>query len=87
MKTRLGFVSNSSSSSFVLPKKDMTEEQIEKIEKYAELLEGKDCTGDTSINSTKSYFFGRISYTNMDLFKDYLKDIKVDIKELEAENE
>lgn len=36
MKIRSGFVSNSSSSSFILQKKDLTAEQIEKIENHIE---------------------------------------------------
>jgi hypothetical protein len=36
MKTRTGFVSNSSSCSFVVYKKDLTEEQKALVENYAE---------------------------------------------------
>jgi len=39
MKTRQGFVSNSSSSSFIIYKKDLSGEQIEKI--YNHLEEGE----------------------------------------------
>jgi hypothetical protein len=37
MKTRMGFVSNSSSASFVIGKSKLTPEQIEKIKNYKEV--------------------------------------------------
>ena len=36
MKLRIGFVTNSSSSSFTIAKSDLTDEQIEKIKNYFE---------------------------------------------------
>ena len=36
MKTRLGYVSNSSSSSFVIARELLTKEQIESLEKFCE---------------------------------------------------
>ncbi len=36
MKTRTGFVSNSSSSSFIINKKDLTKRQIDKINNHIE---------------------------------------------------
>ena len=37
MKLRLGFVTNSSSSSFAIARSDLTDEQIEKIKNYFEV--------------------------------------------------
>ena len=36
MKTRIGFVSNSSSSSFIIKKEDLTKRQIDKINNHIE---------------------------------------------------
>lgn len=36
MKLRIGFITNSSSSSFTIAKSDLTDEQIEKIKNYFE---------------------------------------------------
>ena len=37
MKLRMGFVTNSSSSSFTISKSDLTDDQIEKIKNYFEV--------------------------------------------------
>lgn len=37
MKLRIGFVTNSSSSSFTIAKSDLTDDQIEKIKNYFEV--------------------------------------------------
>ena len=52
MKIRNGFVSNSSSSSFVLDKSDMTPLQIAEFEDVIEQAEKEDGSGDTCIFST-----------------------------------
>ena len=39
MKIRMGFVSNSSSASFMIPKSALTEEQIEQIKNHIEVSE------------------------------------------------
>jgi hypothetical protein len=64
MKTRSGFVSNSSSSSFILPKKDLTLEQLRVltswINNYNESEYGRD--EDHHVQETTHYFFGYVSY-------------------------
>jgi hypothetical protein len=63
MKYRTGFVSNSSSSSFVIKKKYMSAEDLKE---FYDLMEKADFY-DT-IGETQSYFFGLVDY-NSDLFK------------------
>lgn len=64
MKTRSGFVSNSSSSSFILPKKGLTLEQIRGFSSWVnihnELEYAKE--DDHSVAETSNYFFGSVSY-------------------------
>ena len=57
MKTRNGFVSNSSTSSFVIAKSYMTPQQIKE---FIKILENNEMD-ETSIQETKSYFVGEIS--------------------------
>lgn len=38
MKLRIGFVTNSSSSSFTIAKSDLTDDQIEKIKNHIKVL-------------------------------------------------
>lgn len=56
---RLGFVSNSSSSSFIIPKKLLNVKELEEIqEKSYETFHNEE------IHETEHYFYGRISRDN-----------------------
>jgi hypothetical protein len=67
MKRRIGFVSNSSSSSFIISKDLLTEKQINEILAY---------NGDDywTINVNEWYVEGMTGMDNGDL-SDYLKDV------------
>jgi len=62
MKVRTGFVSNSSSSSFVLDKCGMTDEQVSGLNKWLKKVSNEE--DDNCITETTKHFFGRISYHN-----------------------
>ena len=66
MMIRLGFVSNSSSSSFVIPKKYLTEEDNEIIEHHM-------YSGDNEINESEHYLYGRFSMHDICLTKIFKK--------------
>lgn len=59
MKQRAGFVSNSSSSSFVLNKNCMTDEEIEEFLEEMEKADRYD-----TIGGTDNFFFGIIDYSD-----------------------
>ena len=63
MMTRFGFVSNSSSSSFILPKKELTLEQREGFSSWVNIYNNSNYSiqEDTSIMETANYFFGKVS--------------------------
>lgn len=68
MKLRIGFVTNSSSSSFTIAKSDLTDDQIEKIKnhiKVAKELEMETFYDEWYIRETKYEIHG---YTLMDNF-------------------
>lgn len=62
---RLGFVSNSSSSSFVIPKKYLTEENLEFYRQFAETSNNY----DDELHETSMYIYGRVAYRNVILQK------------------
>jgi len=79
MKIRIGFVSNSSSSSFVLRKKYLTPEQIEKIKNHS--AEGKkmgmECWDSPwDITEEEDIIRGYVSMNNFDMY-DFLCRIGV----------
>lgn len=65
MKVRNGFVSNSSSSSFVIPKKYLSKDDYEI---YDQLMWGSD-DYDTELHESENYIFGKVSYHNKILQK------------------
>lgn len=74
MKIRNGFVSNSSSSSFIVSKRFITEEQMDNIRnlKYTELC-------FWHIEEDEVYFCGRTDMDNFDMH-DYMTNIGVDME-------
>lgn len=91
MKFRRGFVSNSSSSSFVLMKKFLFNEQIEKIKNHMEEYKKIDLDFGYGINESDAWKVDEFSDViilntsmdnfNMDLFLDYIGIDKRAIKE------
>ena len=75
MKFRVGFISNSSSTSFVIDKADMSKEQIARFR----LLVRDEEYDETSVMERDRHFFGSISMHHKSVW-DFLKenDIHVD---------
>ena len=75
MKIRNGFVSNSSSSSFCIYKKLMTEDQIVT---FRQLLESKpdDDWSETYIGETEKYFIGKLDMHDNRVYEFIRKNFK-----------
>ncbi len=96
MKTRSGFVSNSSSTSFVIGKNYMTEEQQEKFRKWLAMQRdlAETCDYDnnnnvlyeTYIGETTYYFIGEASQHTVHLIYEALERMGVDKKYAEDSN-
>lgn len=87
MKLRIGFVTNSSSSSFTIAKSDLTDEQIEKIKNYFEAAKkvGMNDFDDLwDIDETNSNINGFTCMNNGDMLK-FLRLIGVDRDNIEWE--
>ena len=73
MKTRLGFVSNSSSASFIIARKNLTEDQENSlrwhIEKGARHGIRADKHDRWTVRFTKEQVYGSTSMTNFDMRK------------------
>jgi hypothetical protein len=69
MMIRLGFVSNSSSSSFVIPKKYLSEEEMDIYREYMDDYEY--C--DDELFEGELYMYGRISMHNRELNRMFRK--------------
>jgi hypothetical protein len=60
---RLGFVSNSSSTSFVVPKKYLTKDELEIYNTHADGY----TTYDEELYSSEHYIYGKVSMHNSEL--------------------
>jgi hypothetical protein len=80
MKTRPGFVSNSSSSSFVLLKSDMTELQILQMKEWITEYHNKNYDEGYPIEGKKC-FYGEVS--NHSMMYEFLEGIDVNLNDLE----
>lgn len=66
MKVRMGFISNSSSSSFVIPKKCLTEEEIAIYHEYVNDWTNND---NEELHESDQYIYGYLSIHNKELIR------------------
>lgn len=82
MKTRNGFVSNSSSSSFIINKKDLTKSQINDIKNHKKILEANDSLDfEWTIEESLFTIKGSVFMDNIDM-ESFLSSINVDMSKV-----
>lgn len=79
MKIRVGFVSNSSSSSFCIYKKLMSDKQIAEFKDVIEKANHDDCSGETSIGEDGDYFIGQMSMHDENIIAYLRKNFKTKV--------
>ena len=79
MKIRNGFVSNSSSSSFVIAKTFLTEKQIDEMEAlYTKLREDDKISDDNGCNfSINKYYVSYNAYNACDEWHDFIDNLNL----------
>ncbi len=88
MNYRIGFISNSSSSSFVIDKKGLTKEQVKQIEEWVEESyvdtdsDNPKYSDDNCITILDKHIYGQVSY-HVGFF-DFLDEIKVPKKNIDS---
>lgn len=88
MKTRLGFVSNSSSSSFVIRLDNITEKQLADIQEFADSPQTEEYYGEwyVTVDRDAGIIFGHNSDSHGSEMYDYMKkDLKIDMKKVFTE--
>ena len=83
MKIRNGFVSNSSSASFIISKKDLTENQKDELLKYTDNEKNYD---GWSIRESE-FFINGSTVMNNGIIKDYLNKLYINPKIISWEHE
>lgn len=81
MKMRLGFVSNSSSVSFVIDKCDVNPKHMDELRKFLHTLYETDCADSPEVFETEKHFFGSRSMHN-EKFRAFLNKHQIVVDEM-----
>ena len=87
MKYRNGFVSNSSSSSFIIGKAHMTERQIKSLSKLVLVFNDDEEHYDSYITESEYYFVGNVEYRDVEDLRTIVSKSRISKKFIHSENE